>query len=359
LEKSVEDAQERSEKHVKEIVIDFFDPEQGKAAKSLGSFRQEFDAMLVAKFDPDSRASILSKFDDQIGNTFGLKIKEINQILDWNTEDGALKKLRETFIEDVNKSMEPIQRQINDVLERIGAKKGAQAERKNSSHKGGDFNKYMDELVQAQAGMFSDFAQFTDAIPSESGSKVGDEVVEIRKDNSGGRDRRIVWEFKTEAGKQKQTSAKKLLEELDEAMENRKAQVAVGVYDLNEMTKEMRRFKEFGSNKAVIVIDNSEEGDDEVNAIIVQMAYVWARWAALRELTDSDDHVNYKQLQAIINSMTDDVSNISQIKSGHTRIATGLKQSEMWLKTLEESIKPKINDLIELVEPSKMGNKNS
>jgi len=350
LGQSVDEAQEKTKEQVRQVVSDFFDPEEGKAAKSLGSFRNSLDDMLQAKFDPDSRASILSKFDDQIAKTFTGKIHEINQILDINSEDGVLHKMRTNFVDDVKASVEPIQKQINDVLERLGAKDGAKKERLNSAHKGGDFNKYMDDLVQAQAAKFSDFAQFTDAIASESGSKVGDEVVEIRNDSTGGRDRRIVWEFKTEAGKQSQTTSKKFLDELDVAMKNRNAQVAIGVYDLNETTKDLPRFQEFGANKAIIVIDNGDEGDDQVNAIVVQMAYVWARWTAVREFGKSDDHVDYDAIYETIASMNDDLTKIKEIKKGHTGIKTGLEAAQRWLSTFEDSMKDKVERLNELVK---------
>lgn len=271
---------------------------------------------------------------------------------------GALINLLKTkLIEQVISELDPaketspfhsISEQLMQLLGKSAGDKATKDAYNLSREKGIDFEELLDQLIQPEAEVHGDDAQFTGDTPSPSGDKTGDEVVTLNLSATNNEEIRIVWEAKTDKSF-KDTKGRlkrdKVANELDSAMENREAICGVFVSDARgiDLTKQPV-WQEFDGNKLIIVIDN-EDPDQR----LIRMAYLWSRWIVLRSQEQEEGQLDYVAIERVLAALQREFDGLSNLRRLHTPIKTNILAAEKWVDSFEESLDELMDELRELM----------
>lgn len=241
---------------------------------------------------------------------------------------------------------------INDQLAALLAKtageKATAESYANSREKGIDFEELLDQMIQLEAVVHGDDAQFTGDFPSPSGDKTGDEVVTINPAVTNNEEIRIVWEAKTDKS-YKDTKGRlkrdKVASELDDAMSNREAICGIFVSDARgvDMTKQPA-WQEFDGNKLIIVLD-----DENPDQRLIRMAYLWSRWIVLRSQEQEEGELDFAAIERVIASLQREFDGLANLKRLHTPIETNILAAKKWVNEFEETLDELMDELRELM----------
>jgi hypothetical protein len=162
---------------------------------------------------------------------------------------------------------------LNTVLSQfIGAQKKSKEVYANSREKGGDLETLLDSMIQPEAAVHGDDAKYTGDTASPYGKNVGDEVITLNPEITGGAVVNLLWEAKTDKTfKDAKCRLKrdKVAAELNDAMDNRDAVCAIFVSDARELDLSVQPvWQEFEGNKLAIVLDDEELNQDIVRGSI-------------------------------------------------------------------------------------------
>lgn len=271
---------------------------------------------------------------------------------------GALINLLKTkLIEQVIAELDPaketspfhsISEQLMQLLGKSAGDKATKDAYNLSREKGIDFEELLDQLIQPEAAVHGDDAQFTGDTPSPSGDKTGDEVVTLNLAATNNEEIRIVWEAKTDKSF-KDTKGRlkrdKVANELDSAMENREAICGVFVSDARgvDLTKQPV-WQEFDGNKLIIVID-----DEDPDQRLIRMAYLWSRWIVLRSQEQEEGQLDYVAIERVLAALQREFDGLSNLRRLHTPIKTNVLAAEKWVDSFEESLDELMDELRELM----------
>jgi hypothetical protein len=271
---------------------------------------------------------------------------------------GALINLLKTkLIEQVISELDPaketspfhsISEQLITLLGKSAGEKATKDAYNLSREKGIDFEDLLDQLIQPEAEVHGDDAQFTGDTPSPSGDKTGDEVVTLNLSATNNEEIRIVWEAKTDKSF-KDTKGRlkrdKVANELDSAMENREALCGIFVSDARgiDLTKQPV-WQEFDGNKLIIVID-----DEDPDQRLIRMAYLWSRWIVLRSQEQEEGQLDYVAIERVLAALQREFDGLSNLRRLHTPIKTNVLAAEKWVDSFEESLDELMDELRELM----------
>lgn len=160
--------------------------------------------------------------------------------------------------------------------------------------------------------------------------KRGDFVVTLNPRDTGGRDRRIVFELKKRRAR---ASLQSCLAELDRAMLNRGAQVAVMVFARASLSPlQGRAFRAFHGNRMLVVWDPDDElaGD-----LPLEVATQVARTLAIASERD-DLSLNRALLAEKLDALTNVVERGRAVKRGISTARRGLDAAEDAYEVLAE-----------------------
>jgi hypothetical protein len=271
---------------------------------------------------------------------------------------GALINLLKTkLIEQVISELDPakesspfhsISEQLMQLLGKSAGDKATKDAYNLSREKGIDFEDLLDQLIQPEAEVHGDDAQFTGDTPSPSGDKTGDEVVTLNLSATNNEEIRIVWEAKTDKSF-KDTKGRlkrdKVANELDSAMENREAICGIFVSDARgvDLTKQPV-WQEFDGNKLIIVID-----DEDPDQRLIRMAYLWSRWIVLRSQEQEEGQLDYVAIERVLAALQREFDGLSNLRRLHTPIKSNVLAAEKWVDSFEESLDELMDELRELM----------
>ena len=256
---------------------------------------------------------------------------------------------------DPNKETSPfhsISEQLVALLAKSAGEKATAESYAKSREKGIDFEELLDQMIQLEAVVHGDDAQFTGDFASPSGDKTGDEVVTINPAVTNNEEIRIVWEAKTDKS-YKDTKGRlkrdKVASELDDAMTNREAICGIFVSDARgiDMTKQPA-WQEFDGNKLIIVLD-----DENPDQRLIRMAYLWSRWIVLRSQEQEEGELDFAAIERVIASLQREFDGLANLKRLHTPIETNIAAAKKWVNEFEISLDGLMDELRELmtVEP--------
>ena len=237
-----------------------------------------------------------------------------------------------------------INKQLVFLLGAQGEEKGQKSADANSPQHGRDFNKTMDGLLQKLASQTGDQALYTNDITSETGSKVGDEVITIDSNFTNGHTAAVVWEFKA-VKTVTQTAA---LTEISDAMENRHAQSGVFVLARTEHNANWAPFSMFHGRRAIVVVDQNN-----IDELLIQYAHIWSRVEAIRSFGIHQEGIDSDRLMVLIEEAEKSFKGLIQVKGAHTGIQTSLNEAVDWLKDTQNDLKTKLSEITKLVNETK------
>ena len=271
---------------------------------------------------------------------------------------GALINLLKTkLIEQVISELDPakesspfhsISEQLMQLLGKSAGDKATKDAYNLSREKGIDFEELLDQLIQPEAEVHGDDAQFTGDTPSPSGDKTGDEVITLNLSATNNEEIRIVWEAKTDKSF-KDTKGRlkrdKVAKELDSAMGNREAICGIFVSDARgvDLSKQPV-WQEFDGNKLIIVID-----DEDPDQRLIRMAYLWSRWIVLRSQEQEEGQLDYLAIERVLAALQREFDGLSNLRRLHTPIKTNVLAAEKWVDSFEASLDGLMDELRELM----------
>ena len=265
--------------------------------------------------------------------------------------------LRTKLVDQVISELDPtketspfhsINEQLVALLAKSAGEKATAESYANSREKGIDFEELLDQMIQLEAVVHGDDAQFTGDFPSPSGDKTGDEVVTINPAVTNNEEIRIVWEAKTDRS-YKDTKGRlkrdKVASELDDAMSNREAICGIFVSDARgvDMTKQPA-WQEFDGNKLIIVLD-----DENPDQRLIRMAYLWSRWIVLRSQEQEEGELDFAAIERVIASLQREFDGLANLKRLHTPIETNILAAKKWVNEFEKSLDELMDELRELM----------
>ena len=223
-----------------------------------------------------------------------------------------------------------------DLVQRIANQEGATEAKNNSSTKGKDFNATMDSILQAFASQSGDQIEYVNDVKSETGLKVGDEIVTVPSELTGGQSVKIVWEFKAE----RDLTQPSILKELASAIENRQAKSGVFVLALEPEYEKWSRHSFASGNRLLILVDK-----DNPDRYLIQFAYLWSRMAAMKEINKNLETFDVEKIQYLFDQAEVALKDMRNIKTAHTGIESSLTDARRWVETVEKSLKQKFAEI--------------
>lgn len=275
--------------------------------------------------------------------------KDIENLLITHTDLNNSKSLAKTIVDIAStqfiKEFDPINvdspvnqlfARLDKISRTIEHQAGVKEASDNSPKKGGNFNQVMSPIIQGIAASHLDFSEFVDAVETDTGAKVGDEVITINPDQAKSTDLKFVCEFKT-AEKISQASA---LRELSDAMKNRDASAGIFVVNKTSKTGKWPEYSFYSGNRMIIVVDK-----DNPDVNLIKFAYAHTRWSLTREQITDSKLIDEARMKYLIDKAQDDLKFIAQIKgsltgikSSHTEAVSRVEELESRLgSTLQEA----------------------
>jgi hypothetical protein len=343
LTSSVEQTVDRAVEGITATAQGLLDGENGQLPRALAEFRGQFEAMLGESFNPDSKKSLISKFDQVMQAAAEEQTRRLNSALDPYAPDSLVGRLRGDLIKTVKDETAGLAKRVADVHELITSTAAASDAKKamfdKTSLKGRKFEDILHELINSQAVLYSDIASQTGEEYGALGTKQGDEVVTINPEDTRGAAVNVVWEAKTT-----RLGLRKILNELERAMENRDASVGIAVFGNVDTAPIKVPFAPYG-DRAVLVIDK-----DDPDESAVRLAYIWARWVASRRLGENNVSIDVEKIETLISDTIRALQHATQVRKCHTMAKKGIEEAGEHLDTMAHDIKSTMDELRSEIE---------
>jgi len=316
-----------------------FDGQESTVSRLFNGFRGQLEELLGEAFDPDSRRSIIGKFDRVVREIRSEDRERMRQLLDVADERSPLHRLRRDLTEAAHQEAKELRQMIARVQETI-AVRGAQTELLDkASIKGRRFEDILHDAVCALVAPYGDLPEQTRDRTGITGGKAGDEVVTLNEEDTGGLEVAYVLEAKT--GK---LDLRKTLAELDAAMENRNARAAIAVF--GRVGNAPTRVPFFSNgDRAIVVLD-----DDERDIAALHLATMWARWIVRRKLAEGEREVNADAVAELIDEACRALRRHSTIKGCHSAARRKLDEASRHVDDLVGDVDDVIERLRRAIE---------
>lgn len=308
--------------------------EDGALPLTLTTFRDDLAELLEGTFDDDSKTSVLAKFDSLLAEHQKRVQESIDAQLDLNKPGSPLALSRETILKKVEEEGGRVIRRLEELAKDLAVKKARMDEGERGTRKGRAYEEIVYASVQERVNSVGDVAEHVgDEFGAVTGSKVGDVVVGINPKDAAGHSIRYVLEAKDK----NIGSLRKMLEELDEALENREAVVAVGVFSSQENAPIRTALETFASGtKVLVVAEKDEEGDLTPDGwMALRLACSYARLMSLGTLhADADDMFDVKVVDDAVTRARSGLANAKAVRSAHSKARKGIEEAGDHLTSL-------------------------
>lgn len=237
---------------------------------------------------------------------------------------------RELSVTNTKSPFHTVNKEILNLITLVSEKAGAKEVSDNSAHKGSAFNLVMDGIFQEIAAQNMDIAEYVNDIPSETGSKVGDEVIYLDSQLTQGKDVRMVSEFKAEDN----YSQQKILKELSVAMDNRGAVSGIFVVAKESKNALWAPWSLHSGNRIIVVVEK-----DKPDKHLIRWAYLYARFLALKTVKSATQDLDLDRIIQLIEDAALKLQDFRNIKSAHTGITKSLDDAKRWTNSIEDELK--------------------
>ena len=320
---------------VSDIGRRLLDADGGALTVALDRHRSSLEAMLGATFDPDSKRSVIAVFDAMIATANGAQESALRRLVSLDGDDSPLGRLKRDLAREVREQLGEVKGGLRDISERIAVTEAVAPVIAVSTGKGFTFEDRLDAALCRIAADHGDLAERTGHELGSAATKKGDEVVTLCRDDCPSGVVRIVFEAKTQRLNMRSTIA-----ELNDAMTNRDAVVAVAVFSDQSLAPTSVPFQYF-DDKAIVVLD-----PEAVDDAALRLGYMWARWTARRSTSsDIDTEIDRERIGHLIDSARLAVERATTIRGSHTRAKRAIDQAGLQLDELAESVSQAVSEL--------------
>lgn len=284
-----------------------FDEDDGSVMRVLDEFRSEFEEFLGDAFDPDSKRSIVGKFDALVRSLRKDDREALREVLDPGNERSPLHRLQRDLTKTFRDEAKDLRALMSELSEKVAIRSAEDDLLDKTSIKGHSFEDVVHDVVSGLVAPYGDLAEPTGDTVGVAANRKGDEVVTLNEEDTRGAEAAYVLEAKTGS-----KGLKAILAELDAAMENRNAEAAIAVFSCSENAPTSVPFVANG-DKAIVVFD-----PDELDTTALRLATMWARWVVRRKLADDEGELDLDAVAELIDEASRALSRRATIKGCHT-----------------------------------------
>lgn len=284
-----------------------FDEDDGAVTRVLDEFRSEFEELLGDAFDPDSKRSIVGKFDALLRSLRKEDREALREVLDPGNDRSPLHRLQRDLTKALREEAKDLRALMSELSEKVAVRSAQNDLLDKTSIKGRSFEDVLHGVVSGLVAPYGDLAEQTGDIVGTTGSKKGDEVVTINDEDTRGVEAAYVLEAKTGS-----KGLKAMLAELDAGMENRDAEAAIAVFSGAHIAPTSVPFFANG-DKAIVVLD-----DEELDTTALRLATMWARWVVRRKLAEDEGELDVDAVTELVDEASRALSSHATIKGCHT-----------------------------------------
>jgi hypothetical protein len=299
------------------------DEEDGALPKALHGFKDELETLLGEAFDPDSKRSIIGRFDALLRGLRNEEREAVRELLDPGNDRSPIHRLHRDLTKAVREEADGIRKLVGELSEKIAASEAAAEMFEKTSLKGGSFEDTVHAVVSALVGPFGDMAEQTGAEVGCAGTKKGDEVVTLNPDDTNGCTLRIALEVKDRSLPLAKTFA-----ELEQAMANRDAHAGIAVFSREDHAPMPTSFSYSGS-KAIVVLDK-----DDLDSSALRLGLMWARWMVRRQLAGDQHELDTEAIQRLIEDAARALKRHTTIKRCHSTASKKIDEAASQVEDL-------------------------
>ncbi|MBO0831886.1 MAG: hypothetical protein J2P28_01115 [Actinobacteria bacterium] len=276
---------------------------------------RNFDSLLGATFDADSRSSVIAKIVDAVDpdKPDSPGGKGTRQILD----------------------------AIKEVLIAVTDSKARAQVTELTAIKGFAYEDVVDAGLAPIVFMHGDILERVAKTTGLAGSQKGDHLITISAEDTCGLEARILYE-----SKDRDLSMTKTMNELSAGMVNHGAQAAVAVFSRTEHApREVRQFPFWWSgNRAVVIYDKDCPDED---ALALRLSYEWARWVCRRDLTVDGSKIDSGRVEALLTRTRQALARQKSARACFTQAKNQIDEGERHVADLVDDVRAAIDDLSE------------
>jgi hypothetical protein len=322
---------------ISEVTATLLDEQDGALPHALEAHRSELDRLLGDAFDPDSKRSVISLFEEVLVEAHTQQAYAMQQLIATDGDDGPLARLRREVVRDLCERLHEVRRDVAELSERIAVNDAVAPVLDLTSGKGFRFEDVVDACVARIASQHGDVAERVGTETGVAGSQKGDEVVTLNPDDTNGYEARFALEAKT-----RRLTMRNTLQELDDAIENRDAFAAIAVFCTQEQAPTSVPFH-YAGNKAIVVLD-----DEGIDDSALRLAYMWARWVVRRDLCGGPaDDLDLERIGTLIDDAARAVDRCTQIRKYHTQARNGIDKAGAELDALVDGVRESLDAIAE------------
>lgn len=276
------------------------DNENGALSRLVGRVEKAQNT-IADQFSLDNADSALSRISRLLDTTN----KSIGDNLSLDDETSPLSRLRRELlkvIEDLTKSNTTFQTEVRETLAALNARR---QEADRSTRHGGEFEDEVGRFLQSEAQRLNDhFEAVGETVGRKPRCKVGDHIVTLGQESAAS-GAVIVCEAKEQQGYKMQDA----LAEIEEARDNRDAQVGIFVFSKKTAPDNIEPLQRHG-NDLFVVWDREDVNTD----VYLKAALSIARALVVRKrLADSKTQAELSQLDEAITKIAAEAKRAEQI----------------------------------------------
>jgi hypothetical protein len=314
--------------------------EEGKLPDLMDSYfgeKGDVTYLLTRHFGDEGSVlcNILNHSDEE--TPLGKFRKDLEKLLDIANEDTAFYKLKKCVEEGLN--------DLNTKIEvRDAAIQAQKQEREKSTAKGRDFQEFLTEVTDRIACQLDDKVTF---VGDDTGllNKVGDILIEINPSYTKGTPKSIIIEAKK--AKISLTGKDSFLNELDEAIENRASDFAIGAIHEEFTDDSVGAFRRVSEDKILVSIP------EDSYPLSLEVAYKVARAAIVSQILTSETEINSSQILEKIENIKSKLELMRATKSALTTSKGKIDIAYGYIEEMEQEIKDCINELTYMLKSGK------
>jgi hypothetical protein len=295
---------------MKELIDSYFNKDKG-----------QIKSIIDETFNLDNKKSALSQLIDELKNNSVNDDKQLKELLDPNKSDSPARRLKDQILEKINEIRD---KEIKEIRDSVLKESAVELEKQKGTAKGFVFEEDVYSTLQTLASFYENEISLTGDKTGITGKK-GDILIELENKKS------IIVECKDSSA----YSSKKTIDEINDAMENRKASFGIFLFaKREEMPRELCPIKI--TDKYIITYY------DEDN---LYFAYRIARLFSLKNIETSEDGVNFEKISSELSTMEDTFKNISAIQTKVTTIINSGEYIKDNLKILRDNLEGSIDKI--------------
>jgi hypothetical protein len=276
------------------------------------------------------------KLQEIIDDHFGERGKLIREIFDPNKEGTPLYQLRLAMEE-----------KLSQIAREVAKKEGAKEVEAKTTLKGSKFEDYFEQLlskvVKASGGDILEPTSF--ATGEMRHRKTGDFVVSFGNGYGS-----IVVETKDVKG----YTVRKICEELNRAMENRKCSYGILVSkNVNSLHPSIGWINEYEGNKLICALSSSDDDNGLIHEEILHIAYKWAKFKLSLASAREEKKIDVTLIENKIKELRSDLTTFNAINTKCKDIDKSTDEIRSIIRILGNKMQTELNQIILALNNSK------